>query len=103
MGYIVGRLTIAAAMKTQILHFSKLQSAKVMAVLYLVLSIPLTLIALLPPLLMHQPVPWSMLLIMPIAYTLVGFVFTFLGAWIYNGVAAKLGGIEITVAQAAGE
>lgn len=103
MGYIGGRITIAIAMKTQILHVSKLQSAKVMAVLYLVLSIPMALIAMLPMLVAHQPFAWLMLILMPILYTVLGFIFTFLGAWVYNGVAARMGGIEFTVAQTAGE
>lgn len=86
-------------MKTRIVHISKLQTAKVMTVLYLVISIPLMLMAALPMLLAHQPVMWSMLWWMPLLYAAFGFVFTFLGAWIYNGVASWVGGIEFTISN----
>ncbi|CAH0231621.1 hypothetical protein SRABI118_02484 [Massilia sp. Bi118] len=43
-------------MKTQIVHISKLQTSKVMAVLYLVISLPLMLMAAVPMLFSHQPV-----------------------------------------------
>lgn len=86
-------------MKTQIVHVSKLQSAKVMAALYLVISIPLLLFMMLPSLFTHQPIPWGTLWWMPLMYTVMGFVFTFLGAWIYNGIAGLIGGIEFTLAE----
>lgn len=86
-------------MKTQIVHISKLQTAKVMAALYLVISIPMMLFAIAPSLYMHLPIPWRMFWWMPVMYTVMGFVFTFLGSWIYNGIAGKIGGIEFTVAQ----
>jgi hypothetical protein len=88
-------------MKTQIVHISKLQTSKVMAVLYLVISIPLMLMMSLPTLFMHQPVQWSMIWWVPLLYAVFGFLFTFLGAWIYNGVAGMIGGIEFTIAQGA--
>jgi hypothetical protein len=86
-------------MKTQIVHISKLQTAKVMALLYLVISIPLMLFMVAPSLYMHQPIQWGMLLWMPVMYTVMGFVFTFLGSWIYNGIASKFGGIEFTLSE----
>jgi hypothetical protein len=90
-------------MKTQIVHISKLQTAKVMAVLYLVISVPLLLIGLAPSLYLHQPIQWGMLVWMPVPYTVFGFVFTFLGAWVYNGIAGWIGGIEFTVAERPGD
>jgi hypothetical protein len=86
-------------MKTQIVHFSKLQTAKVMAALYLVISIPMMLFVIAPSLYMHQPIPWGMFWWMPVMYTIMGFVFTFLGSWIYNGIAGLIGGIEFTIAE----
>jgi hypothetical protein len=88
-------------MKTQIVHISKLQTSKVMAVLYLVVSLPLMLFAVLPTLITHQPIQWGAIWWMPLAYAIFGFIFTFLGAWIYNGVAGWIGGIEFTIAQGA--
>jgi hypothetical protein len=86
-------------MKTQIVHISKLQTSKVMAVLYLVISIPMLLMMALPMLFAHQPVHWGMLWWMPLLYAIFGFIFTFLGAWIYNGVAGWIGGIEFTISN----
>jgi hypothetical protein len=86
-------------MKTRIVHISKLQTAKVMTVLYLVISIPMMLFAIAPSLVTHQPIPWGMLWWMPLLYAVFGFVFTFLGAWVYNGVAGWVGGIEFTLAE----
>jgi hypothetical protein len=86
-------------MKTQIVHISKLQTAKVMAALYLVISIPLMLFAIAPSLYTRQPILWAMFWWMPVMYTVMGFVFTFLGSWIYNGIASRIGGIEFTVSQ----
>jgi flagellar biosynthesis protein FliQ len=88
-------------MKTQIVHISKLQTSKVMAVLYLVISIPLVLLMVLPMLMAHQPVQWGALWWMPLLYAVFGFIFTFLGCWIYNGVAGWIGGIEFTISDGA--
>jgi hypothetical protein len=86
-------------MKTQIVHVSKLQSAKVMAALYFVISIPLLLFMMAPSLVTHQPIPWGTLWWMPLMYTAMGFIFSFLGAWVYNGIAGLIGGIEFTLAE----
>lgn len=90
-------------MKTQIVHISKLQTAKVMAALYLVISIPMMLFVIVPSLYMHQPISWGMFLWMPVMYTIMGFVFTFLGSWIYNGIAGLIGGIEFTISDRVGD
>lgn len=85
-------------MKTQVVSISKLQTSKVMALMYLVISLPLALIALVPALVGKQPIQWGMLVLMPLLYTAMGFVFTFVGAWIYNCVAERIGGIEFETA-----
>jgi hypothetical protein len=85
-------------MKSQLLHISVFQSAKVMAVLYFVISIPLVLIMAIPTLLMNRPGPGLfMLILMPILYLILGFLFSAFGAWVYNLVAARIGGFEFTV------
>lgn len=86
-------------MKKQVVHISAMQSAKVMAALYLVISIPFGLLMAIPMLMGEQPVSVLMLVLMPILYCVIGFVFTLIGAWVYNLVAARIGGFEFTTAE----
>ena len=81
-------------MKKQIVHVSVLQTSKVFAILYLVVSLPLILLSVLfSPLGSYSPL---MLIAVPFLYALFGFLFTMFGAWIYNRVAKAVGGIEFT-------
>ena len=87
-------------MKKQIVNVSLLQNAKVMAALYFVLSIPFALIMMLP--VMTQGGNGGsilMLVLLPLLYTLLGFVFTLIGAWVYNLIAARVGGFEFTTSE----
>lgn len=89
-------------MKKQILHVSVFQSAKVMAVLYFVISIPLVLLMAIPSLLSNAPgarFSLVLLILMPILYLIFGFLFSALGAWVYNLVAARIGGFEFTLSE----
>ena len=64
-------------MKKQIVQVSILQSAKVMAALYFVISIPLALIMLIPTMLAPSPgagFSLAMVILMPIFYTVFGFL-----------------------------
>ncbi|MDN4058955.1 hypothetical protein QPK31_12060 [Massilia sp. YIM B02769] len=89
-------------MKKQVVSVSILQNAKVMAALYLVLSIPFTLLMIIPALMgQGAGVSVAMLILMPVLYTLMGFVFTLVGAWVYNVVAARVGGFEFTTVEVA--
>ena len=90
-------------MKKQVVHVSVLQSSKVMAVLYLVLSLPMVLVMAIPTLMAGgQGVSLAMLVFAPILYTVFGFIFTARGAWIYNLVAARIGGFEFTTTELSG-
>jgi len=86
-------------MKKQIVHVSVLQSAKVMAVLYLVMSLPFAAIMAIPAMATGQGYSVGFLILMPVLYTVIGFVFTVVGAWVYNLVAGKVGGFEFTTAE----
>ncbi|MES2316670.1 MAG: hypothetical protein V4631_04180 [Pseudomonadota bacterium] len=87
-------------MKKQITSVSMLQSAKVMAALYFVLSLPFLVIMGLGTMFSASPgLGIAMMLIFPILYAVFGFLFTLLGAWIYNMVASKMGGFEFTTTE----
>ena len=93
-------------MKKQIVRVSVLQSAKVAAALYLVISIPMCLLMLIPAMLGHGGVAGysiAMLIVMPVMYTVFGFIFTLIGAWVYNLVASHVGGFEFTTVEVAGD
>ena len=87
-------------MKKQIVRVSPLQTAKVFAALWFATTLPIILLMAIPMMLMPNspPNPFSFFLIaMPFIYAIVGFVFTLFGAWVYNLVAARIGGIEFTL------
>jgi hypothetical protein len=89
-------------MKTQIVNVSVLQSAKVAAVLYLVISIPICLLMLIPAMMgggSASGFSVVMVILMPVLYTVFGFIFTVIGAWIYNLVASHFGGFEFTTVE----
>ncbi len=84
-------------MKKQITNVSPVQTAKVMAVLYLVMSLPIVLLmmAFAPSMGMGK----IMFLIFPVIYMVIGFIFTLIGSFIYNFVAGLVGGFEFTVTE----
>ena len=88
-------------MKKQLVSISPFQTAKVMAVLYLVLSLPLVLLMAASFSFAPGPKPpiTGMLIFMPIIYMVFGFIFTIIGAWVYNLVARWVGGIEFTTSE----
>ena len=89
-------------MKKQIVHVSVVQTAKVAACLYFVVSIPFVLLMMIPVMLAGGSMPGmsvGMLIAMPFFYLIFGFLFSMLGAWVYNMVAKVVGGIEFTTAE----
>ena len=86
-------------MKRQISNISPLQTAKVLAVMYFVIALPFMLLMLAMPG-PRPPFFSGLLLVMPFFYALSGFLFTLFGAWVYNFVAKRIGGIEFTVRDA---
>ena len=83
-------------MRTRITRFAPVQVAKVFAVLYALVSIPIALIALAAGSLGGQGMPIWMALAIPVIYLVFGFIFTAIAAWLYNLVAGWTGGIEYT-------
>jgi len=89
-------------MKKQIVQVSILQSSKVMAALYFVISIPFALLMAISTSFTGQSgVNWILVILMPIFYLIFGFLFSLLGAWIYNLVAARIGGFEFQTVEVA--
>jgi len=88
-------------MRKQIIRVSPVQTAKVMAALYFVMSIPFILLMAVMPSPPGTLSVWHMIII-PLAYLLFGFIFTLIGAWIYNLVAARVGGFEYTTVEVTG-
>lgn len=82
-------------MRKQITNISPLQTAKILAVLYFAISMPLLLLMLAMPG-SKPPYVSGFMLALPFFYALLGFLFTLFGAWVYNFVAKHLGGIEFT-------
>lgn len=84
-------------MKKQIINVSSIQTGKVFALFYLIISLPF--IAFLAISFSFAPgpkMPIGFLLLFPFLYAIFGFIFTALSAWIYNLVAGWVGGIEYT-------
>ncbi|MFS2023931.1 hypothetical protein [Massilia sp. CT11-137] len=87
-------------MKKQIVQVSVMQSAKVMAAVYLVTAIPVVVLAgLFMSSFMPAGASIAMLIMMPVAYATGAFIGAAFGAWIYNLVAARIGGFEFTTAE----
>lgn len=86
-------------MKQQVVSIAKLQAAKIMAVLYLILSIPLVAFSVFEWRGAGLGIRWGIIALFPLMYVAFGFIFTFVAAWIYNGAARYLGGIEFTVVE----
>jgi hypothetical protein len=88
-------------LKKQITRVSPMQSAKVVAVMYLVVTIPFVVLFLIVALIgprAHNP-GTILLIAVPVIYALFGFFSTALIAAIYNFVAKRIGGIEFTTAE----
>jgi hypothetical protein len=90
-------------MKKQITSISPFQTAKVVALLYFVISLPFVLFVGL--MFSRSPAPMppmmgvGMMVAFPFLYLIFGFIFTIIGAWVYNLVAQWVGGIEFTTTE----
>ena len=87
-------------MKKQIVRISILHNAKLMAAIYFVISLPLVLMIAVSAV-MQEGIGGSLfaLMFMPLLYAAFGFVLTLFGAWVYNGIAARIGGFEFTTVE----
>ena len=84
-------------MKKQLINISPIQTAKVFAVLYFLISIPFVVFIAISFSFSPGPkMPIGFLVLFPFMYLIFGFIFTVVGAWVYNLVARRIGGIEYT-------
>ena len=87
-------------MKKQIKSVSLVQNAKMVAVLYAIMSLPFLAIMYAAGGLFNQR-GLSLVsgLFFVVIYVVSGFVFALIGGWIYNLVASMVGGFEFTTAE----
>jgi len=88
-------------MKKQIVQVSLMQSAKVMASLYFVTTLPFVLLMVLSGGFGASFFSPFLMILLPAAYAVCGFLGTLLAGWIYNLVAARIGGIEFQTVEVA--
>jgi hypothetical protein len=81
-------------MKKQIVKVSVRQSAKVLAVLYMVMSIPIVVVMAAVGMLGGGGVAMFAVILAPLIYGVLAFLGTGLAAWLYNLVANWVGGLE---------
>lgn len=90
-------------MKKQIVNVSVVQSAKVLAVLYMLISLPvLAIVAVIGVVSGNIGSAIAMLVIGPLVYGVVTFLCTGLLAWLYNVAARQVGGLEFSTEEMSG-
>ena len=96
-------------MKQQIINVSGHQTSKVIALLYVVLTVPFIFIGVLSFMFGGTPEDANeqkaqmfttvFLIFAPVIYGVTGYIFMRIGCWIYNLIARYAGGIEFTLAE----
>lgn len=87
-------------MKKQIKCVSLVQNAKVVAALYFVISLPMLLLMLAIGGVTNQAeMSMALIVVFVVTYVACGFLMTLFAGWIYNLVAARVGGFEFTTAE----
>ena len=89
-------------MRIQITHVSLRRTAKVICALYCVAAVVGTILLTLLARFSgraKQQYAFVLVLIAPFFLAFVGFVFTFIGPWVYNQIAKIIGGIEYTTIE----
>ena len=86
-------------MKKRVKHIAVAQFGKMLAAIYFVISLPILTIVLVAFLtgLDMPSLGAGVVIMMTVAYIVIAYLAGMLSAWIYNIVAARLGGIEYTV------
>lgn len=84
-------------MKKQITYISPAQTAKALVLIYLTFSIPILLLALLAAFIRYGELPGAAVFSALLLNALIGFALLWIACHAYNWVAARFGGIEITL------
>lgn len=93
-------------MKKQVTRVSPQQTSKVLALVYFFSSLPFVLFMSLSAALSRKSddaFPVFLFILMPLLYLIFGYLLTLYGAWIYNHIAKRIGGIELTVMDVDGD
>lgn len=88
-------------MKKRIARVSVMHNAKVAAAIYFVISLPMAAVIGLATMVSGGGPGLGAMMFFPLMYLICGFVFTVVAAWVYNFVAAQLGGVEFTSVEVA--
>ena len=93
-------------MATQIVAVNPLQAAKVIGVMYFLVGLifsPIVIFVILrdPDSVVSSGIALLIALILPFIYAIASFTITPIVCWIYNKVAGRIGGLEITIREAA--
>jgi len=83
--------------KRVVVRVAPLQAAKLVGVLYVILGaigVPFFLLA------VGDQIPLGFAILIPLLYGLSGFIGTLVMCWLYNVLAARLGGVEVEVSEA---
>jgi hypothetical protein len=87
-------------MRHQVSRISVHQTAKVLAIIYgslgLIFSPLIWLASRADP---QQGMPLWLVVLFPLLYAVFGYIATAIGAAVYNAVAARIGGVEVTLTQ----
>lgn len=89
-------------MRKQLTYVAPKQTAKVMGLLWVGFTLPLILIMMVMIGASSAPNKPHVLvfLVFPVMYGICGYLFTLFGAWVYNQVAKRFGGIEYSTTDA---
>jgi protein-S-isoprenylcysteine O-methyltransferase Ste14 len=87
--------TQEATMKHRIRRIDPMQAAKMATVIYLILGLVFVPFLMLASMAAPTGFGIGFAIAMPLMYAVFGFVFTLIGAFIYNLVAGWVGGVEL--------
>jgi hypothetical protein len=87
-------------MKKQIAYIAPGQTAKALILVYLTFSVPIVVLGMLVAFVRYSSIDASTIFSALILNVVVGFILLWIACHVYNWVAGRFGGIEITLADA---